>query len=168
MVFSPNLTPFTQFSHCTLLALLDAALSFPLISLPLISLSFTYVDILLVHILLLQPARTILGTFIMPVLDKNADHESNRDLDREKDRDRDGKDREKGSKAKASTKSMLMYPLRMLPVCSCAPRHSEGPLSRSVQVFQGWLLYRRGLVSLFPCEQRTRSAKRCLRLVRQG
>ena len=102
----------------------------------------------------------------MPVLDKNADHESNRDLDREKDRDRDGKDREKGSKAKGSTKSMLNYPLRMPPVSLCALRHSQGPLSRSVQVFQGWLLYRRGVVSLLPCKQRTRSTERCLCLVR--
>jgi len=104
----------------------------------------------------------------MPVLDKNADHESNRDLDREKDRDRDGKDREKGSKAKGSTKSTLKYPLRMPPLCLCALRYSQGPLTRPVQVFQGWVLYRRGVVSLFPCEQRTRSTERCLRLVRQG
>ena len=42
----------------------------------------------------------------MPVLEKNTDHESNRDLEREKDRDREGKDREKGPKSKSSTKSM--------------------------------------------------------------
>jgi hypothetical protein len=40
----------------------------------------------------------------MPVLEKNVDHESNREFEREKDRDREGKDREKGSKAKSSTK----------------------------------------------------------------
>lgn len=42
----------------------------------------------------------------MPVLEKNIDHESNRDLEREKDRDREGKDREKGPKTKSSTKGM--------------------------------------------------------------
>jgi hypothetical protein len=42
----------------------------------------------------------------MPVLEKNTEHESNRDLEREKDRDREGKDREKGPKSKGSTKSM--------------------------------------------------------------
>lgn len=42
----------------------------------------------------------------MPVLEKNTDHESNRDYERDKDRDREGKDREKGPKTKSSTKSM--------------------------------------------------------------
>ncbi|KAF8268921.1 hypothetical protein EI94DRAFT_1785613 [Lactarius quietus] len=57
----------------------------------------------------------------MPVLDKNADHESNRDLDREKDRDRDGKDREKGSKAKGSTKTkdLSHVPCKFFKVGSC-------------------------------------------------
>ncbi|KAI9441420.1 hypothetical protein H4582DRAFT_1381049 [Lactarius indigo] len=57
----------------------------------------------------------------MPVLDKNTDHESNRDLDREKDRDRDGKDREKGSKAKGSTKTkdLSHVPCKFFKVGSC-------------------------------------------------
>ncbi|KAH9067841.1 hypothetical protein EDB87DRAFT_1671778 [Lactarius vividus] len=57
----------------------------------------------------------------MPVLDKNADHEANRDLDREKDRDRDGKDREKGSKAKGSTKTkdLSHVPCKFFKVGSC-------------------------------------------------
>lgn len=58
----------------------------------------------------------------MPVLEKNVDHESNRDLEREKDRDREGKDREKGQKTKSSTKGMV-YRL----VLSCLLTRSPPP-----------------------------------------
>jgi hypothetical protein len=85
----------------------------------------------------------------MPVLEKNIDHESNRDLEREKDRDREGKDREKGPKTKSSTKGMS-YRLVISSSTYAVSFVSQGSLSCALQVLQGRLLYRRGLVSLFP------------------
>ncbi|KAI0300597.1 hypothetical protein B0F90DRAFT_1724306 [Multifurca ochricompacta] len=57
----------------------------------------------------------------MPVLEKNIDHESSRDLEREKDRDREGKDREKNPKAKGSakTKDLSHVPCKFFKVGSC-------------------------------------------------
>ena len=88
----------------------------------------------------------------MPVLEKNIDHEPNRDYEREKDRDRDGKDREKGPKSKSATKS-LAYQLVLTLIYLCGLSFtSQGSLPCSLQVFQGRLLYRRGLMSLLPCK----------------
>lgn len=57
----------------------------------------------------------------MPVLEKNIDHEPNRDHEREKDRDREGKDREKGPKSKSSTKTkdLSHVPCKFFKVGSC-------------------------------------------------
>jgi hypothetical protein len=105
----------------------------------------------------------------MPVLDKVNDHDPNRDLEREKDRDREGKDREKGPKAKSSTKSLWFYqPVSWHPTNPALPSFSQGSVPRAVQILQGGLLYRWGVMSIFACKQRTWATKRRLRLVRQG
>ena len=89
--------------------LLDAALSFPPASSCLASPTTPHS---LIHFLfgvyhlasILSSTLSTTLVYNMPVLEKNVDHESNRDLEREKDRDREGKDREKGPKTKSSTK----------------------------------------------------------------
>lgn len=55
----------------------------------------------------------------------------------------------------------------ILPLMSSPPL-SQGSVPRAMQVLQGRLLYRRGVMSIFPRKQRTWSTERRLRLVRQG